>query len=123
MTVAPLETDEMKAGKKLISVVERFREQNPNMQAQMMLIFLLIGTNPGITLKKLEQMTGEKDAIVVRNVQALSSEGYKKRDGERTPGLGLVQTEEEANDRRAKVAYLTPAGRGVFKEFKRILEG
>ncbi|UWF59828.1 MarR family winged helix-turn-helix transcriptional regulator [Brucella sp. 2716] len=107
--------------RKLTRVLDLFQGENTKMQINLLQTFLHIKANPGIPFKKLELLMDLTNASVSRNVATLTDEGYKKRDGTRDEGMGLVVTREIPTDKSSKAATLTPKGEALFDEFIRIL--
>lgn len=60
--------------RRLISIVEEFRKLDPEMQAQTILLFLLVVARPGITMKELAQSTELSSASISRNIAALGGD-------------------------------------------------
>lgn len=102
-------TVENKTTRKMISFIEEFRKIDQEMQAQMMVVFLMIAGNQSISQKEIVQRTGLTEAAVSRNVQSLSEEGRRGK-----PGHNLVVVRSDAQDARLKRNYLTPQGIRVY---------
>lgn len=107
--------------RKLARILDLFQGDNSKMQISLLQTFLHIKANPNIPFKKLELLADMTNAAVSRNVAMLTDEGYKKRDGTRDEGMGLVVTREIPTDKSSKAATLTPKGEALFDEFIRIL--
>jgi len=101
----------------LSNSIELFRSLNPEMQAQMMMTFLLVAAKDPHPVQM--ATLGEKLAIaqssVTRNVQALSG---TNRQG--TRGHGLLHTWVNPENRREKLVELTPHGRRILELLKSI---
>ncbi|MBK0021030.1 MULTISPECIES: MarR family winged helix-turn-helix transcriptional regulator [Brucella] len=113
--------DQATLARKLAAILALFQGDDNTMQINLLTTFLHIKANGETPHKKLELLMDATGASVSRNIAKLSEEGYKKRDGQRDPGMGLVKSTEMSNDKSAKAATLTPAGQAVFDEFVRIL--
>lgn len=94
---------------KLISLIEEFRKLDTEMQAQQMLIFLIVMRNPDIGMRDLEDKVGLSGASVSRNVAAMSKVHRKGR-----PGHDLVEAYEDPEDRRYKKVKPTHKGKMVY---------
>lgn len=94
-----------KVTNRLISIIERFRILDSEMQAQQMLIFLTVVAKPGLSLREIEQQTGLSLSSVSRNVSAL---GEFHRKGQ--PGHNLLVAYEDIHDRRFKKVKPTQKG-------------
>ncbi|WP_201272627.1 MarR family winged helix-turn-helix transcriptional regulator [Sinorhizobium medicae] len=104
--------------RRLISIVEEFRKLDPEMQAQTILLFLLVVARPGITMKELAQNTELSSASISRNIAAL---GETHRGGQ--PGHNLLRAYEDPLDRRTKRVELTAKGRAVCSSLITALTG
>jgi DNA-binding MarR family transcriptional regulator len=82
------------------------REVGDLMTPQALQIIMRVYAEPGLTMQTLEKRTGLSLASVSRNLMAL---GEWHRLGR--PGLGLVECVDDPNERRRKIAFLTPKGR------------
>ena len=100
---------EHKNARRLIELIEEFRKLDLEMQAQTMVTFLHVAAKPGITIKELAAITGTSSSSSSRNVAVL---GKVHRKG--LPGHDVVETYEDAEDRRTKRCQLTHKGRMVF---------
>ncbi|MGO4838669.1 MarR family winged helix-turn-helix transcriptional regulator, partial [Rhizobiaceae sp. 2RAB30] len=69
-----------------------------------------------MTLEELAAKVGMTPTTVSQHLRYLS---YGYRPGK--PGLGLVETVENADNRRKKVFFLTPQGRALVAELEAIL--
>ncbi|WP_142850667.1 MarR family winged helix-turn-helix transcriptional regulator [Telmatospirillum sp. J64-1] len=96
-----------------ILVLEEFRKLDPELPIQIALILLLIAEKPGISNRELVQLTGLGKSSVARNVAILSKEHGK---------FGLVTYYEDPEDRRNKVAKLTPEGQRFINSIKHYFE-
>ena len=96
---------------RLIDSVEILRSLDPEMQAQTMLIFLLIANRDPdpISMTDLARQSGVAQSSVSRNVASLGSINRHKM-----PGLQLVDSYEDPKDLRKKLVKLTPSGRRII---------
>lgn len=103
----------------LTNSIELFRSLNPEMQAQMMLTFLLIASKDPrpVAMSDIGERLAIAQSSVTRNVQALSG---TNRHG--TRGYGLVHTWVNPENRRQKMVELTPHGRRIVELLKSIGE-
>jgi len=66
-----------------------------------------------LTLEDLAARVGASPSTISQHLRYLS---YGYRAG--TPGLGLVETAENTDNRRKKVFYLTPKGKGLVSQLQ-----
>ncbi|MEA2708187.1 MAG: hypothetical protein QOF78_788 [Phycisphaerales bacterium] len=93
----------------LMSAVEHFRQLDPEMPSQMVLCFLIVAENPGITLTKLGERAGIVASSVTRNIYSLSrikSKGISGHD--------LVDVELNPESRREKLVSLSAKGKRFY---------
>ncbi|MEO3432699.1 MarR family transcriptional regulator [Inquilinus sp. CAU 1745] len=89
------------------------------MQMQTALIFIHVaeaGAN-GVSQQKLRDLLGLAQASISRNVAALSKVHRKGRLGH-----NLIVAQENPNNRREKIVYLTDQGRRVLSTIEGLLE-
>ena len=103
---------------KLTYVIEEFRKLDPEMQAQTMLTFVHVCLTPDITIKELRDRIGVASSTISRNIAFLSDSRSPGR-----VGLGIVHTEEDPVDRRAKRVRLTSKGERVWKTLESYMRG
>ena len=91
----------------LISVLKKLREVNPQFTLTNALTFLVIARDESAKVSQSELCREFRvvDATVSRMVRALTPEGERGK-----PGLGLVELEQDPNDKRRKIIRLTPEG-------------
>jgi DNA-binding MarR family transcriptional regulator len=104
---------------RLYRVLEVFRQIDPEMPAQTVATFILIAGKPGITVREVQDALGIASSSASRNVAALRK--YPRRDG--SPGPHLIDTEEDARDRRIKHLILTAAGRRLYQTIVSLMGG
>jgi DNA-binding MarR family transcriptional regulator len=96
----------MNALRKVLGVVEAFRDADKEMPVQQAEILLWVSMYPGISSKDLQNRTGLSQSSISRHLAALGKWHYAKR-----PGLEFVSTVEDPRERRRKVSFLTPRGK------------
>ncbi|UDL87658.1 ArsR family transcriptional regulator [Mesorhizobium sp. PAMC28654] len=69
--------------------------------------------NDPLTLEDLAARIGVSPTTISQHLRYLS---YGYREG--TPGLGLVETAENADNRRKKIFYLTSKGKGLVSQLQ-----
>jgi DNA-binding MarR family transcriptional regulator len=95
--------------RKLLAVLEQFRELDPEMPSQTISAFLTIALNPGFTVREVEHALGLSVSASSRNVAILSPRSVVR--GREQPGLGLVEYRLDPEDARRKEIHLTKDGR------------
>jgi DNA-binding MarR family transcriptional regulator len=98
---------------KALMVIEAFRGLDAEFPTQIASILLHIARKPGINFKELQTLTGLGKSSVSRNVALLSKEYGKWH---------LVTMYEDPEDRRNKVAKLTPQGERFVAQLSSIME-
>ncbi|MEP2945144.1 MAG: helix-turn-helix domain-containing protein [Lentilitoribacter sp.] len=101
-----------------ILLIEEFRKMDLEMQAQQMLLFLMVMEKPDIGMREIEERIGLSGASVSRNVAALSKLHRKNR-----PGHDLLEAYEDPDDRRYKKVRPTHKGKLVFQSILSIMSG
>jgi len=92
-----------------LSILEGFREIDPEIPIQTAAMLLLVAINPGITMKEMGERLEISQASCSRNVAALSRKHRLEK-----PGYNLVRAVEDPAERRRKIVKLTPRGREVI---------
>ncbi len=75
------------------------------MQIETAQLFVLITMTLGITMRESQDLSGQRQAKVSRNVTIMSE--WKTAE---EPGLDLVVSEINPHERRRKLVHLTPKG-------------
>lgn len=91
--------------RKLAHCVDVFRNENPEIPAQQIAVFLIVAMNEGCSLADITERLGMASSTTSRSVDALSK---LHRLGK--PGLDLVEKRIDPMDRRKKTHHLTPKG-------------
>jgi DNA-binding MarR family transcriptional regulator len=92
----------------LIHIQQTFREMNEAIAPQQIEILFEIASQPGLTQQELANRTGMALSSISRNLMAL---GEWNRSGK--PGLSLVETADDPEERRRHIAFLSPKGRSL----------
>lgn len=100
---------ERRTCRKLLTIISKFREQDAEMPIQQAVTFLWVALNEGKTQRDARQSLDMPASSASRNLAALSKVHRLGKEG-----LGLIQFDEDPNDRRAKILSLTPKGRAFL---------
>lgn len=106
MTTLELSKEDRLKARGLFTVLAKFRELDPEMALNQALTFVWVMLNEGKTQVKMRKDLGMPAASTSRNLAALSKVHRLGKEG-----LGLIEWHEDPTDRRAKLIYLTTAGR------------
>ena len=98
---------------KITTVIEAFRNIEPEMKAQHMHTLLVIADNPWIQFAEIESHTKMSRSAVARNIAWLSVEF----------GRGLITMKEDPADRRNKIAKLARKGELFIAQLEKIVAG
>jgi len=103
--------------KNLAACLEVFRQLDPEIQAQTMVVYLLVAEmDPDpISMTDLGRRSGLAQSSVSRNVASLGAWSRHRR-----PGLRLVSAEEDIMDRRRKLVSLTASGRRLKETLEKL---
>lgn len=114
-------SDQVRPGRpvdRLMSVLEAFRELDPDMPIQYALSFLTLARHPGLSIRELSERLGIAQSSASRNVAALSAwHSFRK------PGHGLVEAKEDPRERRRKIVSLTPKGKALMRRLDQEMDG
>lgn len=80
--------------------------------------FLLVATNEGMVQNVLESKLDSSNAVVSRTIAKLTRHGLSGGD---KPGLDLIETEPDPNDRRYRILTLSHKGRALMQRIRKIL--
>ncbi len=94
--------------KNLASAVEEFRRLDDDVPTRVLTTFLLIADAPGTGMSDIQRRMGVNQAAISRQVSHLM-----EWRSPRTPGLNLVRTEIDPNNRKFRLCFLTPKGEKV----------
>jgi len=101
----------------MTAALEEFRKWNPDVTVNSVLTFLQIAKKPGITQKEILRRLGMADSGTSRTTAALSKYGDRGR-----AGWGVVDLEENPDDRREKLLFLNKKGQLVLDAVRRSIE-
>lgn len=100
----------------VMDVLEAFRDLNPTMQMQTAASFVYVANNDGkATLKELATLLGVSQATASRSILV-----YRKEAKPGVPGFDFIDYQEDPNDRKRKLLYLTPKGKRFAKKLEKI---
>jgi DNA-binding MarR family transcriptional regulator len=99
---------------KMLLCIEELRKLDPEMPAQIMAVFMAVAGKPGTHQREVGNTFGLSSSSASRVFARLS---------DLPGGLGLLNFREDPQDRRVKVAKLTPKGDRVVRAVTRIMEG
>ncbi len=108
--------------RKLVLAMEAVRAIEPSLPISHLVAFLTIaareeGDGRGVAQRDIEQALGLTQSSTSRAIAALSSTTYLQ-----TTGPNLVESFQDGDDRRARRARLTPAGRRLRDQLLAHLE-
>ena len=99
----------------LVRIVDNFRELDPNMGAQIMLVFLTIARHGTCTQRDLSLELGMTEGSASRAVAYWSDTRFDKQDG-----MDMIERFEDPRDRRYKMLRLNAKGRLFYEKLKAI---
>ena len=100
----------------LLSCLEVFRQVDQEMPSQRIVLFLLVASRPGMRMSDVAKKLGLSSSAVSRNLSELSKWGI----GINKPGVDLLYAEENPQDRREKMIYLTPKGERLVETLNKL---
>lgn len=93
----------------LIPVLQYLRDEiDAELPMQAAMVYLTVASNPGVTMKELQEAVGISQASCSRNVAALSAFHRLNK-----PGYNVVVATEDPLERRRKVVRLTEKGQRI----------
>jgi DNA-binding MarR family transcriptional regulator len=103
---------------RLLEAIDRFRDVHKEMGCQTVALFLQVALHPGITIGDLIPNSRLVQSSVSRNLTSLREIGSV-----RGAKFGLLHVEENPDNRREKIVWLTPKGDRLGRTLKRIIRG
>ena len=94
-------------------LIETFRELDPEMQAQIMLVFLTIGRHSATSQRDLQLELNMTDGSTSRAVAYWSELRFDKK-----PGQNMIERYEDPRDRRYKMVRLNAKGRRFYEKLQ-----
>ena len=86
--------------------------------------FFYIASHEGCHKQAMEKYLGMSTSSGSRNTDLLSkNHRLRQPDGKPRPGLDLIIKKEDPSNRRKQLLFLTPKGKRLIHEFKKILYG
>ncbi|CAA2141633.1 hypothetical protein [Hyphomicrobium sp. ghe19] len=99
------------------AAIEEFRKLHPNITPNAILAFLIVATEPGITVGEVQKRLMSASSSTVRALALLSSTHRGGMDG-----LNLIRYDDDIKDRRVKHLYLKANGERVWSTLKKLLD-
>jgi len=97
------------------AILEEFWQKDRHIRADAVMIFLWVAASPRgfMRMKDIEKLFGAWSSTNSRRVRVLADEHWEDDPdtGQKRPGLGLIETVADPDDRRGKIVKLTEAGR------------
>ncbi len=106
-----------RALKRLTDAIRELRNFSAVLNLQAAHILLLVAEDPGITSKEIAKKTGLSQSSCSRNISLLSE---INRLGK--PGLNLVKSMEDPEERRRKIVHLTEKGKELTDKISRTVQ-
>ena len=103
-----------------LKVLDALRAIYPKMTLEMANVFLCVCYHERVPLTQIAKQLSLTTLIVHRQIAALNKAFYKLDRYDE--GFGLVDTQEDPENRVRKIAYLTPKGIEVKKKLIHILK-
>lgn len=103
---------------RLSAAIDEFRSLYPDAPILSFQVFLMIATHQGISSPELIRQLNVSQSSISRHLMILSTWTWQ----DKRPGLDLIETVEDAMDRRTKISILTAKGRALACSLIRILE-
>ena len=112
--------------KKLLKVIRRFTEMDPQMSVMAVNAFLSVVADEDVsTISDVRDVLlryGGTRSNVSRNVSIWAEEGWKRPDGTRPDGYGYLRTIPDPDDYRRKLVRVTPKGAAFCAELDALME-
>jgi DNA-binding MarR family transcriptional regulator len=103
----------------LIKAICLAQDRAPGLTLTQFLVFMTVADEEGIRLNDLGIRIGESQAVISRNVRALTS---AVEPGSLQPAHGLLTLMRDREDGRGRRAALSPLGRNLIVQIEHILE-
>lgn len=104
---------------RIINAIGLAQERAPGLTLTQFLVFMAVAGEEGIRLNDLGARIGESQAVISRNVRALTSAG---EPGSLQPAHGLLGLMRDRHDGRGRRAALSPAGRNLLIQIEHALD-
>ncbi|MEY4555940.1 MAG: Winged helix DNA-binding domain [Pseudomonadota bacterium] len=104
---------------RLIKAICLAQDRAPGLTLTQFLVFMTVADEEGIRLNDLGIRIGESQAVISRNVRALTS---AVEPGSLQPAHGLLTLMRDREDGRGRRAALSPLGRNLIVQIEHILE-
>lgn len=102
----------------ILAVFEEVKKHDPEMPFQRLALFIIIARSGPVQFEKLAGQLGLSRSGISRNISALGKWGFKTK-----AGLEWVETDEDPNERRRKLVFLSNKGQKVLARFLEVAEG
>lgn len=104
---------------RMIKAISLAQDRAPGLTLTQFLVFMAVAREEGIRLNDLGARIGESQAVISRNVRALTPAG---EPGALQPAHGLLTLMRDRHDGRGRRAALSPAGRNLLVQIEHALE-
>jgi DNA-binding MarR family transcriptional regulator len=89
--------------------MELVRKEAPELPSQQLHVFLAVALSEGSSMTTIQERCGMTQTSSGRNIRALT---YRTVDGKE--GLGWIRSEQNPNNQRQNLLYLTDTGRDIL---------
>jgi len=94
--------------RRLIAAIDEVRSLYTDVPSTTIVAFLIVASTPGINSQHLRKRLGVSQSATSRHLALLSEFSWNNQ-----PGMDLVETVEDPEDRRNKIAFLTEKGKAL----------
>lgn len=102
----------------LARVAKKLQTIDSDMTIGNMIILLAVVEKERVQMSELVELTGQTLAGVSRTISLFTKHGSRNKEG-----LGLMESQEDPQERRRKIITLTTEGKKMAADIKRIMNG